>query len=306
MSEEIESIAKLFLETFLLIADPNSRVYFVYLLSSLLIAALVYWFGPVTRSAADKTSRSIIGGIRFIFPIKIWLHKSTAIDVMFLFLNAVLKSLVFIPMLMSSFTIGFYTVKGLRYVFGMPVKSILDWPDEVIVVSYTVVLILASDLMRYFLHRLFHEIPLLWSFHKLHHSAEVMTPLTLYRSHPIEVMLSLLRDFLTIGLVSGVFFYVFGESVDAELILGVNAGRFIFNLAGANLRHSHVWLSYGQRLEKIFISPAQHQIHHSDNFNHYNKNYGSQFALWDWIFGTLYVTNGREKLTFGLKTKNLS
>jgi sterol desaturase/sphingolipid hydroxylase (fatty acid hydroxylase superfamily) len=133
-----------------------------------------------------------------------------------------------------------------------------------------------------------------------------MTPLTLYRSHPIEVMLSLLRDFLTIGLITGVFFYMFGESVDAGLILGVNAGRFIFNIAGANLRHSHVWLSYGQRLEKIFISPAQHQIHHSDNFNHYNKNYGSQFALWDWVFGTLYVTNGREKVTFGLKTKNLS
>jgi len=305
MNEEIESIAKQFLDTFLLVADPNSRVYFVYLLSSLLIAALVYWFGPVTRSAGDNTSRSIIGGVRFLFPIKIWLHKSTAIDVMLIFFNSVLKSLVFIPVLMSSFTVGFYTVKGLRYVFGMAGKPLLDWPNEVIVVSYTVVLILVADFMRYFLHRLFHEIPLLWSFHKLHHSAEVMTPLTLYRSHPIEVMLSLLRDFLTIGLVSGVFFYVFGESVDAGLILGVNAGRFIFNIAGANLRHSHVWLSYGRKLEKIFISPAQHQIHHSDNFNHYNKNYGSQFALWDWVFGTLYVTNGREKVTFGIKTKNL-
>jgi len=303
MSEEIESVARLLLDTFLLIADPNSRVYFVYLLSSLLIAALVYWFSPVTRSAGDNASRSIIGGGRFLFPIKIWLHKSTAIDVMLLFFNSVLKSLVFIPVLMSSFTVGFYTVKGLRYVFGMADKPLLDWPNEAVVVSYTVILILAADLMRYFLHRLFHEIPLLWSFHKLHHSAEVMTPLTLYRSHPIEVMLSLLRDLLTVGLISGVFFYVFGVSVDAGLILGVNAGRFIFNIAGANLRHSHVWLSYGRRLEKIFISPAQHQIHHSDNFNHYNKNYGSQFALWDWVFGTLYVTKGREKMTFGLKPK---
>ncbi|MFT6990358.1 MAG: sterol desaturase/sphingolipid hydroxylase (fatty acid hydroxylase superfamily) [Paraglaciecola sp.] len=85
-------------------------------------------------------------------------------------------------------------------------KPMLDWPNEVIEVSYTVVLILAADLMRYFLHRLFHEIPLLRSFHKLHHTAEVMTPLTLYRSYPIEVMLSLLRNFLTIGLITGVFF----------------------------------------------------------------------------------------------------
>jgi len=303
MSEEIESIAKLFLDTFLLIADPNARLYFVFLLSSLLIAGLVYWFGPVTRSAAAKSSRSIIGGVRFLFPTKIWLHQSTAIDVMLLFFNAALKSLVFIPVLMTSFTVGFYTVKGLRYVFGVADMPIFDWPDETVVVSYTLVLILTADFTRYYVHRLLHEIPLLWSFHKVHHSAEVMTPLTLYRSHPVEVMLSLLRDFLTIGFVSGLFFYLFGESVDIVMILGVNVGRFMFNITGANLRHSHVWLSYGPRLEKIFISPAQHQIHHSNNSNHYNKNYGSQFALWDWVFGTLYVTKGREKISFGLKAK---
>jgi len=303
MSEEIESIAKLFLDTFLLIADPNARLYFVYLLSSLLIAGLVYWFSPVMRSAEAKPSRSILGGLRFLFPIKIWLHQSTAIDVMLLFFNAALKSLVFIPVLMTSFTVGFYTVKGLRYVFGVADMPILDWPNEAIIVSYTLVLILTADFTRYCVHRLLHEIPLLWSFHKVHHSAEVMTPLTLYRSHPIEVMLSLLRDFLTIGFVSGTFFYLFGESVDIVVILGVNIGRFIFNITGANLRHSHVWLSYGHRFEKIFISPAQHQIHHSNNSNHYNKNYGSQFALWDWVFGTLYVTKGREKISFGLTQK---
>jgi len=252
-------------------------------------------------SLGGKSKRSLVGMGRFLFPKRIWLHKSSAIDVMLLFFNGVLKSLIFVPVLVTSFTVGFYTVKGLRYMFGVADIPILIWPDEVVVGCYTLVLVLLSDLTRYFLHRLLHEIPLLWTLHKVHHSAEVMTPLTLYRTHPLEVMLSLLRDFLTIGFVSGVFFYVFGESVDAMMVLGVNAGRFIFNLAGANLRHSHVWLSYGRRLEKILISPAQHQIHHSDNPIHYNKNYGSQFALWDWIFGTLYVTKKREKITFGLK-----
>jgi len=254
-------------------------------------------------SSGGKSARSLAGMNRFIFPKRIWLHKSTAIDAMLLFFNGALKSLIFVPVLVTSFTVGFYTVKGLRYMFGVADMPILIWPDEVVVVCYTLVLVLLADLTRYFLHRLLHEIPFLWTLHKVHHSAEVMTPLTLYRTHPLEVMLSLLRDFLTIGFVSGVFFYVFGESVDAMMVLGVNAGRFIFNLTGANLRHSHVWLSYGRRLEKILISPAQHQIHHSDNPIHYNKNYGSQFALWDWIFGTLYVTQNREKITFGLKTE---
>jgi len=309
MAEEIELIVEIFLDAFFAIADPSSRLYFVYLITSLFIAGLVYWFSSEAHAKANNSlctdnKRSIYGGLRFFFPKKIWFHRSTAVDVMLLFLNSALKSLIFIPLLISSFTVGFYTVKGLLYVFGVVDMPILDWPDEAIIVSYTVVLLLLADLTRYYLHRLLHETPLLWSFHKVHHSAEVMTPLTLYRTHPIELMLSLLRDLLTVGFVSGLFYYVFGGSVDAMMILGVNVGRFIFNITGANLRHSHIWLSYGQRIEKILISPAQHQIHHSSCPSHYNKNYGSQFAFWDWIFGTLYVTNKREKIAFGLKTKS--
>ncbi|MEM9145890.1 MAG: sterol desaturase family protein, partial [Pseudomonadota bacterium] len=63
---------------------------------------------------------------------------------------------------------------------------------------------------------------------------------------------------------------------------------------------SHVWLSYGPVLEHVFISPAQHQIHHSRAVRHHNKNYGEIFAFWDWMFGTLYVPKRHEVLEFGL------
>jgi hypothetical protein len=65
---------------------------------------------------------------------------------------------------------------------------------------------------------------------------------------------------------------------------------FIFNSLAANLRHSHVWLSFGPVLERVLSSPAQHQIHHSDAPRHFNKNFGINLSLWDWMFGTLYVT----------------
>ena len=54
------------------------------------------------------------------------------------------------------------------------------------------------------------------------------------------------------------------------------------------------WVSY------IFISPAQHQTHHSIDAKHYDKNFGLIFAFWDWLFGTLYVPKGYEKLEFGI------
>jgi sterol desaturase/sphingolipid hydroxylase (fatty acid hydroxylase superfamily) len=65
---------------------------------------------------------------------------------------------------------------------------------------------------------------------------------------------------------------------------------FIFNSLAANLRHSHVWLSFGPVLERVISSPAQHQIHHSDAPRHFDKNFGINLSLWDWMFGTLYVT----------------
>ena len=67
---------------------------------------------------------------------------------------------------------------------------------------------------------------------------------------------------------------------------------------GATLHHSHIWLTYGRMLEHVFISPAQHQVHHSTDPQHYDRNFGTMLALWDWLFGTLYVIKGKEKITF--------
>jgi sterol desaturase/sphingolipid hydroxylase (fatty acid hydroxylase superfamily) len=159
---------------------------------------------------------------------------------------------------------------------------------------------LAEDFARYVVHRLAHRVPFLWELHKVHHSAEVMTPLTVYRTHPIESVLMRGGAQLALGLVAGLFSWVFPGKVRAFEIMGVYGLNFLWNLLGTNLRHSHVWLSWGPRLERVFISPAQHQIHHSDQLHHYDSNFGSALALWDLAFGTLYVTRGRERLRFGL------
>jgi hypothetical protein len=84
------------------------------------------------------------------------------------------------------------------------------------------------------------------------------------------------------------------------MVLGLNALVFAYYLAGYNLRHSSVWLSYGRAMEQVLISPAQHQIHHSSDPRHADRNFGFIFACWDGLFGTLYVPQGRETLTFGI------
>ena len=71
----------------------------------------------------------------------------------------------------------------------------------------------------------------------------------------------------------------------------------MFNFAAANLRHSHIWISFG-RLERVFISPAQHQIHHS--VGNSNANLGSIFSVWDGLLGTRTYSGQKRELEFGL------
>lgn len=75
---------------------------------------------------------------------------------------------------------------------------------------------------------------------------------------------------------------------------------FFFGLFGHHLQHSHVWLSFGPWLSRLYISPAQHQIHCSRDPRHRDKNSGIKFALWDALFGTLYVPKEPETLQVGL------
>ena len=164
-----------------------------------------------------------------------------------------------------------------------------------------------DDLSKYFVHRCMHRWQFLWAFHKVHHSAETMTPITVYRVHPVESIIYGLRGSIVIGAVIGIFAYCFGiDNFSLATLLGVNLFSFIFNVAGANLRHSHIEIAYWPWLEKIFISPAQHQLHHSIENKHFNKNYGAMLAVWDWLFGSLHFSETGEKLKFGLRPTEAS
>ncbi|MCC6140662.1 MAG: sterol desaturase family protein [Nitrospira sp.] len=78
------------------------------------------------------------------------------------------------------------------------------------------------------------------------------------------------------------------------------AGGFAIALMGMHLRHLHIWLSYGRVFNRLFISPAHHQIHHSVDPRHWNKNFGSKLSIWDGLFGTHYQPRQPEVLRVGL------
>jgi sterol desaturase/sphingolipid hydroxylase (fatty acid hydroxylase superfamily) len=73
-------------------------------------------------------------------------------------------------------------------------------------------------------------------------------------------------------------------------------------LVNADVLH---WIAFTGLWGRLFLSPAHHQIHHSTNPIHFDKNLGSCLGIWDWLFGTLYVPGRtREKLRFGVEPKS--
>lgn len=194
--------------------------------------------------------------------------------------------------------VAIFVAKALQSIFG-PVSKI-SW-NLYTIALFSICISLVNDFAAFLNHAMHHFSSVLWPFHSVHHSAEVLNPMTLYRQHPVYMVLGMqIKDILR-GLFQGVVYYFFLGIPSIWMIWGVNGIYVLFNLLGVHLRHSHIWLSYGPFLSYILISPAQHQIHHSVAKQHRNKNLGEVFAIWDWLFGTLYIPKKKENLTFGIE-----
>ena len=174
----------------------------------------------------------------------------------------------------------------------------------VVAVLFTAVFFIFDDFSRFFVHRLMHRVPFLWAFHKVHHSSTALNPITQYRIHPVELLFNNIRALIVITIVNAMFDYLNRGYFTPQTYFGVNILLIGFNSWGANLRHSHIKLTYFNWLENWIISPFQHQIHHSSQKELYDKNLGSKLAVWDKIFGTLVKSKDVNNLEVGLGEKD--
>lgn len=295
MIEITDSILSFILFPVRFFSDPGKRIYVPFLVVTLFMASGVYLW------QSRRSGRSLAGLMQYLFSRKLWFHSSSLLDYKLFIFNGLFRALA--PAAWSVAAVG--AVVSSALVMSVEAPSTEEWSRTQIALSYTICLFVFGDFTRFVLHSLLHRVPLLWEFHKVHHSAEILTPITVYRTHPVEVLLYGIRGALSAGFVTGCFYFLFPNNLSGFDILGINLFGFLFNLLGSNLRHSHVWLSYGKFLEHVFISPAQHQVHHSTDEAHYNKNFGSCLAVWDYFGKSLYTTTGQiQKLEYGLEQKD--
>ncbi len=269
----------------------DQRIFLPYLATAVVLAFAVYFWSHRRRTGLE-------GFWAYCFPRRVFTHPSAKLDYLYFVVNKISFALFFAPVVVGSVTVAGWTEAWLGDSLT-PLQTGAEaglWPT----LAFTLCLVLALDLSIFATHTLQHKVPILWEFHKIHHSAEVMTPITVYRMHPVDDFFTGSVAGVMTGLVYGLFAVWYPAGIGEISVLKLNLFLFLFYVFGYNLRHSHIWLAYPGWLSRILVSPAQHQIHHSSEPRHFDRNMGFMFAFWDWIAGTLYVPEGREDFALGL------
>ena len=169
---------------------------------------------------------------------------------------------------------------------GWGLLNIVSWSVSI----EFVLTILLLDCIGYFLHRLFHAVPIFWRLHLVHHSDLDFDFSTAVRHHPFE------------ALVSGLFFVL----IVAVLGLPPLGVLVYVTCRGISSNFTHANLALPSAVDRVLrmfiITPDMHRIHHSALRKETDSNFGVVFPVWDRLFGTYceQPMNGHQGMRIGL------
>ncbi len=161
---------------------------------------------------------------------------------------------------------------AIHRLFGWMINDrIHDVVQSIPFIPQLLLCILAADLVQYWTHRTYHEVPFFWRFHSVHHSVKTMDWLAGSRQHMFELICT------RVGVLGVLYVLGFAKEVmDAYII--VVGFQAVFN-------HSNVHLPWGP-LKYIIVTPDFHHWHHSSDDLALDKNYAAHYAFLDHLFGT--------------------
>ncbi|NDH62307.1 MAG: sterol desaturase family protein [Alphaproteobacteria bacterium] len=221
----------------------------------------------------DRFALNLIGSslifiaIEKLFPLRVQnvLRPAWRTDSTYLIVNHLLAGLILI---LASF--------ALRDLFGWMVWPPLQtWVGSLPFFAQLILALLVTDIVQYWTHRAFHEIPLLWRFHAVHHSIEQMDWMAGFRMHLFE-LIPTRALFLCVLLLMG-----FDQAAISAYVVVVGL-QTVFN--HANLKLPAV---FGKApLKWLIVTPDFHHWHHTVEPAAIDHNYASHFPFLDYLFGT--------------------
>jgi sterol desaturase/sphingolipid hydroxylase (fatty acid hydroxylase superfamily) len=190
-------------------------------------------------------------------------------DIAYYCLNGLLpKFLIALPLGL----IAWFAHRYVPYRLHLAVESLPGW-------ARMTASVIVLEIGFYWGHRWCHQVPFLWRFHAVHHSAEDVDWLVNTRAHPFDMVFTRLCGFVPLILLG--LIQTDGTAAATPFlvtVIGVSWGFFIH----ANLRWRFGWLEY------LVSTPAFHHWHHT-NDQHRDMNFAPLFPVVDWVFGTLHA-----------------
>jgi sterol desaturase/sphingolipid hydroxylase (fatty acid hydroxylase superfamily) len=217
-----------------------------------------------------------------LHPQKIF-RKEFLTDLGYYFLNSLLpKLLLILPLSIIAW--------GLHQ--SMP-SGLYSWVASMPLWMRFAAAMIVGDFGSYWGHRWMHEVPVLWRFHAIHHSAEEIDWLVNTRAHPLDMVFTRLCGLVpmyVLGLAQPT-----GNTVDLVPLLYVLVGTLWSFFIHANVCWRFGWLEW------LVSTPAFHHWHHTkDGPEYVNKNYAAILPWVDKLFGTLYLPKKQWPRQYGI------
>jgi sterol desaturase/sphingolipid hydroxylase (fatty acid hydroxylase superfamily) len=225
---------------------------------SVWLVLLLIVFVPLERIFGNRTQK--------VF------RRSFGADLFYYFLNGILpKLLLIIPLTVVS--AGLHRLVPLAFyssVAAMPLWLRLG------------AALIVNEVGGYWGHRWSHEIPFLWRFHAIHHSAEEIDFLVTAKAHPFDMFFT--RLCATVPLYVLGLAQPLGNRVDFVPVAITVATMYWAYFLHANVQWRFGWLEW------LISTPGFHHWHHTnDGPELINKNYAAMLPWVDKCFGTLYL-----------------
>ncbi|MGF1555984.1 sterol desaturase family protein [Paucihalobacter sp.] len=213
-------------------------------------------------------------------------RKDFWLDTFYMFFNFFLLNLIVLIALSNTVAELFNDFIGF---FGLNINS-LQLIDMNILPKFwgLFIFFLVSDFVQWNTHRLLHRVPLLWNFHKVHHSVKEMGFAAHLRYHWMEPIVYKTILYVPIAIIGGF------NAQDVAIV-------HFFNIVIGHLNHANLGWDYGI-LKYIFNNPKMHIWHHAKKLPEhvrYGVNYGLTLSLWDYLFKTCHVPESGRDIELG-------
>lgn len=208
-------------------------------------------------------------------------RKDFWLDAFYMFFNVFLFSLIGYN---SVSNVAVEAFSDLRAALGLQSLVVFDIAT-LSVAAQLGIMFVARDFIHYWVHRLLHYVPRLWSFHKVHHSVLQMGFAAHLRFHWMETIVYRALEYIPLAMI--------GFGIQEFFVVHMVA------LTIGHINHANFRPPIGP-LRYIFNSPQMHIWHHSKELPARNgANYGLSLSVWDWIFRTVHWPHSGRDIPLG-------